>query len=333
MKIHETYIKRCIQIAKNGLPDAMPNPSVGALLTYNNTIIAEGFTSAYGGAHAEVNCIAFAKANLPQLLPESTLYVTLEPCSHYGKTPPCANLIIESGIKRVIIGTIDPHSKVAGNGIKLLLEAGIDVSVGMLEQECQEINKRFFTFHKSKRPYIILKWAASQDGFMAPLSRKAQKPVWITNDYSRQLVHKWRAEEQAILVGANTVIADNPSLTTRDWHGNSPVRVILDTRGTLSKKFAVFNDDAPTIILNTTDPKKICSSLYEAGIQSVIIEGGARTLRIFIEALLWDEARVFTGQTFLKEGIPAPTVGIQAIATQTLNIQEDRLTIFKNYRA
>lgn len=317
-------------MAKNGLPDAMPNPSVGALLVHNNTIIAEGFTSAYGGAHAEVNCIAFAQENYPERLPESTLYVTLEPCSHYGKTPPCAHLIIDSGIKRVIIGTIDPHAKVAGKGIKLLLEAGIDVSVGFLEKECQEINKRFFTFHTSKRPYIILKWAASQDGFMAPTSKSEQKPVWITNTFSRQLVHKWRSEEQAILVGAKTVLEDNPSLTTRDWHGKSPTRIVLDTRNNLPQNLAVFNNDAKTLTLHTTDPTKICDALYKEDIQSVIIEGGANTLQAFIDLELWDEARVFTGATFLKKGIKAPVLGTQAAHTSSQDIQGDRLTIFKN---
>lgn len=316
-------------MAKNGLPDAMPNPSVGALLVHNNKIIAEGYTSAYGGAHAEVNCIAFAKENAPKLLPESTLYVTLEPCSHYGKTPPCANLIIDSGIKRVVIGTIDPHAKVAGNGIKKLLEAGIDVNVGVLETECRDINKRFFTFHQKKRPYIILKWAATQDGFIAPLSKEVQEPVWITNTASRLLVHKWRSQEQGILVGANTVVHDNPSLTTRDWSGKSPTRVVLDTRNNLSDELAVFNQDAKTIKLNTTDPQEICDVLYEQGMQSVLIEGGARTLQDFIDAALWDEARLFTGAVVLKEGIKAPVLGPKTTPIQTKEIQGDHLTIFK----
>jgi diaminohydroxyphosphoribosylaminopyrimidine deaminase/5-amino-6-(5-phosphoribosylamino)uracil reductase len=330
VKIHETYIKRCIQIAKNGLPAAIPNPSVGALLVHNNTIIAEGYTSAYGGAHAEVNCIAFAKAQTPDLIPTSTLYVTLEPCSHFGKTPPCANLIIDSGIKKVVIGTLDPFAKVAGRGIKKLREAGIDVTVGILEKECYIINRRFFTYHEKKRPYIILKWAQSQDGFIAPLEKNEQKPVWITNQYSRQLVHKWRSEEQAILVGANTVIVDNPSLTTRDWEGTSPIRVVIDVQGNLTKDFAVFNNYSRTITIDTLDPQEICKTLYKENIQSVIIEGGSKTLARFIESNLWDEARIFTGPIHLKDGIKAPVLSKTFMPLDSKIIQGDVLAFYKN---
>ena len=330
MKIHETYIKRCIQLAKNGFPTAMPNPSVGAVLVYHDRIIAEGYTSAYGGPHAEVNCIAFAKANTPELIAKSTLYVTLEPCSHFGKTPPCANLIIDSEIKRVIIGTIDPFAKVAGNGIKKLIEAGVDVTVGVLEKECYAVNRRFFTFHEKKRPYIILKWAESEDGFIAPKQKEAQKPVWITNQYSRQLVHKWRSEEQGILVGANTVLVDNPSLTTRDWEGASPTRIVLDTKGNLPKSLAIFNGDAKTIIIDTLDPKSICDSLYKENIQSVIIEGGTKTLQAFINANLWDEARVFTGVVYLKEGVSPPQKTGHFLKIKNKAIQEDIVTVYKN---
>ena len=308
----------------------MPNPSVGAVLVYQDRIIAEGYTSAYGGPHAEVNCIAFAKANTPELIAKSTLYVTLEPCSHFGKTPPCANLIIDSEIKRVIIGTIDPFAKVAGNGIKKLIEAGVDVTVGVLEKECYTVNRRFFTFHEKKRPYIILKWAESQDGFIAPKQKEAQKPVWITNQYSRQLVHKWRSEEQGILVGANTVLADNPSLTTRDWKGASPTRIVLDTKGNLPKSLAIFNGDAKTIIIDTLDPKSICDSLYKENIQSVIIEGGTKTLQAFINANLWDEARVFTGAVCLKEGVSPPQKTEHFLKTKSKAIQEDIVTVYKN---
>ena len=330
MKIHETYIKRCIQIAKNGLPAAIPNPSVGALLVHNDTIIAEGYTSAYGGAHAEVNCIAFAKAQTPDLIPTSTLYVTLEPCSHFGKTPPCANLIIDSGIKKVVIGTLDPFAKVAGRGIKKLREAGIDVTVGILEKECYIINRRFFTYHEKKRPYIILKWAQSQDGFIAPLEKNEQKPVWITNQYSRQLVHKWRSEEQAILVGANTVIVDNPSLTTRDWEGTSPIRVVIDVQGNLTKDFAVFNNYSRTITIDTLDPQEICKTLYKENIQSVIIEGGSKTLARFIESNVWDEARIFTGPIHLKDGIKAPVLSKTFMPLDSKIIQGDVLAFYKN---
>lgn len=317
-------------MAKNGLPLAMPNPSVGAILVHKNTIIAEGFTSPYGGAHAEVNCIAFAKANTPELIADSTLYVSLEPCSHYGKTPPCADLVIKSGIKKVIIGTVDSNTKVAGNGIKKLLEAGVDVTIGICEEECLELNKRFFTYHTKKRPYIILKWAESKDGFIAPIHKAAQKPVWITSTYSRQLVHKWRSEEQAILVGANTVIADNPSLTTRDWEGKSPMRIVLDIQGSLPEDAAVFNKAAKTTRLTTNKPKDICDSLYEERIQSVLVEGGAKTLQRFIDDELWDEARVFTGPVLFTEGVAAPKLGKSATQSKTTTLQEDSLIIYKN---
>lgn len=317
-------------MAKNGLPAAMPNPSVGALLVHNDTIIAEGYTSAYGGAHAEVNCIAFAKAQTPDLIPTSTLYVTLEPCSHFGKTPPCANLIIDSGIKKVVIGTLDPFAKVAGRGIKKLREAGIDVTVGILEKECYIINRRFFTYHEKKRPYIILKWAQSQDGFIAPREKNEQKPVWITNQYSRQLVHKWRSEEQAILVGANTVIVDNPSLTTRDWEGTSPIRVVIDVQGNLTKDFAVFNNYSRTITIDTLDPQEICKTLYKENIQSVIIEGGSKTLARFIESNVWDEARIFTGPIHLKDGIKAPVLSKTFMPLDSKIIQGDVLAFYKN---
>ncbi|TVZ53254.1 bifunctional diaminohydroxyphosphoribosylaminopyrimidine deaminase/5-amino-6-(5-phosphoribosylamino)uracil reductase RibD [Dokdonia sp. Hel_I_53] len=330
MKIHNTYIKRCLELAKNGLPEAMPNPSVGAVLVYGDTIIAEGYTTAYGGSHAEVNCIAFAKANHPEKIEKSTLYVSLEPCSHYGKTPPCADLVIDSGIKKVVVGTLDPFAKVAGNGIKKLIQAGIDVTVGVLEAECYELNKRFFTFHKLNRPYIILKWAETIDGFIAPETRDAQNPVWITNTYSRQLVHKWRAEEMGILVGGKTVLADNPSLTTRDWEGNSPVRIVIDTKGTLSKDLAIFDSSAKTIVLSESDPEKICELLFKEELQSVIIEGGAQTLQRFIDSNLWDEARVFVGQSHFKNGTKAPKRSSDFVRLSSESIKGDILNIYKN---
>lgn len=308
----------------------MPNPSVGAVLVHKKRIIAEGFTSAYGGPHAEVNCIAYAKANTPQLIPESTLYVSLEPCSHFGKTPPCADLIIRSQIPRVVIGTIDPYAQVAGRGIQKLKDAGIEVIVGVLEKECLESNARFFTFHLKKRPYIILKWAASQDGFIAPVSKNKQEPVWITNRFSRQLVHKWRSEEQAILIGAATALADNPSLTTRDWSGESPIRVVLDNRANLPKELNVFNEDAKTIRLSTTNPIEICKHLYTNGIQSIIIEGGARTLQAFIDANFWDEARVFAGTSVFKAGVKAPVFKTDTFHIKTISLKNDLLTYYKN---
>lgn len=304
MNIHEKYIKRCIEIGENGLGTTRPNPMVGSVIVYNDAIIGEGFTSRYGSNHAEVNAI---KSVLDKsLLKKATLYVTLEPCSHFGKTPPCSDLIIKSQIPNVVIGCIDDNEQVAGKGIKKLKEAGCNVTVGVLENACKNHHKRFFTFHNKKRPYIILKWAETRDGFIAPETKNEQKPVWITNIYSRQLVHRWRAEEQAILIGTNTVIEDNPSLTVRDWKGENPIRVVLDKKGILSKDFNVFNEKAKTTIIKETSAKAICEKLFESDINSIIIEGGAKTLQIFINENLWDEARVFTGDVSFIRGIKAP---------------------------
>jgi len=345
VKIHEKYIKRALQIAKNGLPSAMPNPSVGAVIVHENEIIGEGYTSPYGGAHAEVHAIRsvhvnrsklgkdFAKADTEKLLSQSTLYVTLEPCSHHGKTPPCADLIIKNGIKKVIIGTVDPFAKVAGAGIKKLKDAGIEVVVGFLEAACIASNIRFFTFYQKKRPYIILKWAETQDGFIAPKTRNAQAPVWITNTYSRQLVHKWRSEEQAILVGANTVIADNPSLTTRSWEGKNPTRIVISNGMTLDPNMAIYNDAAPTITIDSHDITEICDTLYTEGIQSVLIEGGAKTLQRFIDTNVWDEARIFKGTTAFKEGTRAPQLSKKFEILSTQNISNDIVTMYKNTTA
>jgi len=311
VKIHEKYINRCIEIAKNGLGYTRPNPMVGCVIVYENTIIGEGFTSPYGGRHAEVNAISSVKEK--SLLKKSTLYVTLEPCSHFGKTPPCSNLIIEHQIPKVVIGALDTNCKVAGKGIEALKAAGCDVTVGVLENECKTHHKRFFTFHNNKRPYIILKWAESKDGFIAPLSKAEQKPVWITNTISRQLVHKWRAEEHAILVGANTVLADNPSLTVRDWTGQNPIRIVLDRDDNLPKDLAIFDNASKTLIITKNDidfskyiASQVCTFLYNKEIQSVIIEGGSKTLQSFIDEKLWDEAKVFTGKMILNEGVKAP---------------------------
>lgn len=333
MKIHEKYIKRCIEIAKNGLGSTRPNPMVGCVIVHNNLIIGEGFTSPYGGPHAEVNAIE--SVNNKALLKEATLYVTLEPCSHFGKTPPCSDLIIKHQIPKVIIGTIDDNSLVAGQGIKKLKAAGCQVTVGILEQECKQHHKRFFTFHNKKRPYIILKWAESANGFLAPKTKKEQKPVWITNPYSRQLVHKWRAEEQAILIGGNTVIKDNPSLTVRDWAGQHPTRIVLDKHDNLPKTASVFNNEAKTIVftpehLNFSNPiaSQICEQLHQQNITSVIIEGGTKTLQTFINENLWDEARVFYGNNFFEYGTKAPTLKGTLISEQ--HILNDTLKYFSN---
>lgn len=347
MNIHEAYIKRCIEIAKNGLGTTRPNPMVGSVIVYNNKIIGEGFTSAYGGNHAEVNAIN--SVTNKSLLKEATLYVTLEPCSHFGKTPPCSDLIIKHQIPNVVIGCIDDNSLVAGKGIEKLKNAGCHVIVGVLERDCKEHHKRFFTFHNKKRPFIILKWAQTADGFIAPETKNEQKPVWITNEFSRQLVHKWRAEEQAILVGTNTVLQDNPSLTVRDWTGQNPIRIVLDKENKLLKKLTIFNNKAQSIIISsniqkskTQNPqhefinwdlqnsiaKQICNVLYNNNINSVIIEGGAKTLQTFINEGLWDEARIFTGTAIFKNGVKAPTLHGTLISEH--NILTDILKTYKN---
>ncbi|MDH7914052.1 bifunctional diaminohydroxyphosphoribosylaminopyrimidine deaminase/5-amino-6-(5-phosphoribosylamino)uracil reductase RibD [Winogradskyella sp. SYSU M77433] len=333
MKIHEKYINRCLQIAKNGLGTTRPNPMVGAVIVYNKKIIGEGFTSPYGQAHAEVNAINSVKDK--SLLSKSTIYVTLEPCSHYGKTPPCSDLIIENKIPNVVIGCIDDNPEVAGKGIQKLRDAGCSVIVGVLEKDCKKHLKRFFSFHNKKRPYIILKWAETKDGFIAPQTKDEQKPVWITNIYSRQLVHKWRAEEQAILVGTNTVIEDNPSLTVRDWCGNNPSRIVLDRNSKLDTSFSVFNTQAETITITEKDidfekpiAYQIGSFLHSNSINSVIIEGGSKTLQTFIEEDIWDEARVFIGNSEFKSGIKAPDFEGNLISET--KIKKDTLRIYTN---
>ncbi len=333
MQTHEVYISRCIEIAKNGLGYTRPNPMVGSVIVHNNKIIGEGFTSPYGGSHAEVNAINSVENK--SLLKESTLYVTLEPCSHFGKTPPCSDFIIKHKIPNVVIGCIDDNIEVAGQGIKKLKNAGHNVIVGVLEYKCKTHHKRFFTFHNKKRPYIILKWAETNDGLIAPETKQEQKPVWITNNYSKQLVHKWRAEEQAILVGTNTVLEDNPSLTTRNWTGKNPVRVVIDKNEKLPKTLSVFNNEAETILVSdkTIDFSKnvaqqICDLLFKNNINSIIIEGGAKTLQTFIDTNLWDEARVFIGQPKFTNGTKAPKLEGSLISEE--KIDTNNLKIYMN---
>ncbi len=339
-------MSRCLQLAQNALPSAMPNPAVGAVLVVNDRIIGEGFTSAYGGPHAEVNAIAASMGD--KLLKKATLYVSLEPCSHFGKTPPCSDLIIAKGIKKVVVGTVDPFAEVAGRGIQKLMNAGCEVTVGILEKECRALNRRFFCFHQKKRPYIILKWAETANGFVAPTfaERKKREPVWITNPYSRQLVHKWRTEEAAILVGTTTVIEDDPQLTSRSWKGKNPKRIVLDRSGKIPVESSIFNALAETVVLTEnpkTDakniryvsvkfdenlPNQICELLYKEGLQSVIVEGGTKTLQSFIDAGLWDEACVFIGQKCFKNGLKAPEINGVLICEKT--ILEDRLQIWES---
>ncbi|MGO4905987.1 bifunctional diaminohydroxyphosphoribosylaminopyrimidine deaminase/5-amino-6-(5-phosphoribosylamino)uracil reductase RibD [Flavobacterium sp. W20_MBD1_R3] len=346
MKIHEKYIKRCIELAKNGLGTTYPNPLVGSVIVYDGKIIGEGWHQKAGEPHAEVNAVNSVKDK--SLLKKATIYVSLEPCSHFGKTPPCCDLIIANKIPNVVIGTVDSNVKVAGNGIKKLMEAGTNVTVGVLEAECNELNKRFFTFHEKKRPYIILKWAESQDGFIAPLERSENKPVWITNPYSRQMVHKWRTEEQAILVGTQTVVDDNPKLNARDWYGNDPIRIVLDRSNRIPKNSHILDNQVKTmlfsefrmgvekenVIFETIDFKKnraeqVLQSLYKQQIQSVIIEGGRQTLQTFIDANLWDEARIFIGNIQFETGIRAPVFVHKQFSKQCIGT--DELLIHRNH--
>jgi diaminohydroxyphosphoribosylaminopyrimidine deaminase/5-amino-6-(5-phosphoribosylamino)uracil reductase len=348
VNIQDKYISRCIELAKNGLGTTYPNPLVGSVIVHNGKIIGEGWHKKSGEPHAEVNAVNSVKDK--SLLKESTIYVSLEPCSHFGKTPPCCDLIIENKIPNVVIGTVDPNIKVAGNGIKKLIDAGANVTVGFLEAECNELNKRFFTFHKKKRPYVILKWAESQDGFIAPLEilRNEQKPVWITNEFSRQLVHKWRSEEQAILVGTNTVIDDNPKLDVRDWTGNNPIRIVLDPNNRIPKDKTIFDNQIKTIIISNTisstneenvifevidfeqnPTQQILHVLYQHQIQSVIIEGGRQTLQTFIDENIWDEARIFKGNNYFENGTKAPIITLKNIEKHS--ISNDELIIARNH--
>ncbi len=345
----EKYISRCIQLAKNGLGSTFPNPMVGCVIVHNDSIIGEGFTSAYGGNHAEVNAIHSVKDKT--LLSKSILYVTLEPCSHYGKTPPCSDLIIRFKIPHVVIGTTDSNSKVAGRGIQKLKDAGCNVTLGLLQKECQKHHKRFLTFHQKKRPYIILKWAETLDRLIAPEKEKRNEkaqPYWITNKYSRQMVHKWRSEEQAILVGTNTVLEDNPKLNVRTWNGKSPTRIILDKDLKVKGDYHIFDQYTKTIIITQQNNmrlqeegidyeiidfsknigQQVCEVLQKQDIISVLIEGGSKTIQTFIDANLWDEARVFTGSIAFGNGLKAPRLS-NRVATSK-QIESDTLTIYTN---
>lgn len=349
-------MQRCLQIAKNGIGTTRPNPSVGAVVVLNDEIIGEGFTSPYGGNHAEVNAIDAVKNK--SLLKNATIYVTLEPCSHFGKTPPCADLIVKNQIKNVVIGCVDSNSLVAGKGIERLRNAGIHVVVGVLENECKEHHKRFFTVQNKKRPFIILKWAETNNGFIAPLNKESNHPIWISNQYSQQLVHKWRAEEHAILVGTNTVIADNTKLNVRNWSGNNPIRIVLDRSLRIPNSAHVFDGSVKTIcfteiriesqeerdVISSEVEKsqlifeqinfskniaqQVCEVLQEHQIQSVIIEGGTQTLQTFIDANLWDEARIFIGENEFEKGVKSPEIKGKLI--EEININNDVLKMYRN---
>jgi diaminohydroxyphosphoribosylaminopyrimidine deaminase / 5-amino-6-(5-phosphoribosylamino)uracil reductase len=336
---------RCLQLATLGEGYVAPNPMVGAVLVHNNRIIGEGYHRVFGHAHAEVNCINSVKEEDSVLIPHATLYVSLEPCSHFGKTPPCTDLIIRNKIPKVVVGCTDPFPQVKGRGIELLRSHGVEVTEGILQAQCVELNKRFFTFQMQHRPYIILKWAQSSNNKMARADRGRFN---ISSEYSRRMVHQWRSQEASILVGTNTAFFDDPELTNRFWHGPSPIRLIVDVELKLPSSLKLFNKEIKTIIFNrlrheesdnlvyyqiTTDVSlvhQVVHALYQLKIQSVLVEGGARLLQSFIDEDMWDELRIITNeQLVMPEGIAAP-VFEKAEKISTSHLTRDRLDIYKH---
>ena len=337
---HETYMQRCLDLAQKALGKTYPNPLVGCVIVHNDVIIGEGFHEKAGKNHAEINAINSVKN--PELLKESTIYVSLEPCAHFGKTPPCANKIVEIGFEKVVIGTLDSHDKVNGKGKQIIENAGIEVISGILEKECKELNKRFFTFHQKKRPFLILKWAESGDGFLD----QNYKPTQIGNTLTKQFVHELRSQEHAILVGTKTALIDNPSLTTREIVGRNPVRILIDFDLKVSATFNLYNNEAETIIINSVKEtiegtikfikikkenflESLMQKLFELHIQSVIIEGGSYTLQQFIDANLWDEAIIIKNENLqLLNGTKAPKLNTEKIETK--EFRDNIIEFYKN---
>ncbi len=350
MNIHEIFLKRCISLAKNGIGTTFPNPLVGSVIVFDDKIIGEGWHKKSGEPHAEVVAINSVKDK--SLLKKSTIYVSLEPCSHFGKTPPCANLIVEKGIKNIVIGIIDSNSKVCGKGVEFLKSNGCNVTVGILENECFSLNKRFFTFHNKKRPYIFLKWAETKDGFIDKLRNKNSQnsPNWISNNISQKYVHKMRSEEQAVLIGTNTALNDNPSLTARKWYGKNPIRVVLDRSLKIPSTYNLYDDRCKTIVITEREnnklskrnvifekisfekniPIEICKILFKHEIQSVIIEGGRKLLQSFIDENLWDEAIVFVGNSKFSNGLRAPN--IKGVSAETKMFLDDKVLTYQNQK-
>ncbi|HPB24600.1 MAG TPA: bifunctional diaminohydroxyphosphoribosylaminopyrimidine deaminase/5-amino-6-(5-phosphoribosylamino)uracil reductase RibD [Bacteroidales bacterium] len=348
MQQDELFMRRCIDLAMNGLGNVAPNPMVGCVIVHHGLIVGEGFHAVFGGPHAEVAAINATKNK--EILNESTLYVSLEPCCHFGKTPPCTDKIIQTGIKKVVVGIRDPFAQVQGMGIARLREAGVEVVEGVLEADCAALNKRFFTFHQKKRPYVILKWAQSLDGFIDK-TRDTDEPHinWITGEKIRLLVHRWRSEEQAILTGKNTVLKDDPQLTVREWYGKNPLRLVIDRQLAISSTAKIMDNAAQTVVFNSVkdavcgniEYKKLDFSkniipemltvLYEKNIQSLIVEGGCVTLQSFIDEGCWDEARVFSGNCFFFNGIRGPVINGRLENIQ--NIGADKLSTITNNRA
>lgn len=340
---HEFFMARCLQLASNGLGNTYPNPFVGSIIVHQNKIIGEGYTSQYGGPHAEVNAIENVKDK--SLLSDSTLYVTLEPCAHFGKTPPCCDLIITKKIPRVVVGCVDPFAQVNGEGIRRMREQGVEVIVGVLQEECLTLNKRFFTFHQKKRPYIILKWAETFNGYFAPVQHEQK---WITNVYSKQLVHWWRTQEEAILIGTKTAIIDNPQLNARLVNAQYPIRLVIDRSLEIPTTHHLYDTNFRTIIFNEIKSAElgnisfvrldfeqeiipsILETLYQENITSVIVEGGVKTLNSFIKQNLWDEARIFRSAIRWQDGIKSPEIKGKIILEKT--ILNDHLTVIRNER-
>lgn len=344
----ELYMQRCLELANLGMGNVSPNPLVGCVIVSDGHIIGEGYHAKFGEAHAEVNAInSVLKKHGEQaasLLAKATAYVSLEPCAHFGKTPPCADLLIKHQVKKVVIGNRDPFDGVNGKGIQKLKEAGIEVISGILDDECSWLNRRFFKRIRKQRPYIILKWASTADGYFAP---KDASQRWISGPMAKQMVHKWRTEEDAVLVGKLTALADNPQLNAREWKGKNPIRILIDRHLQVPASHLIYNDAAKTIVFNEQKtevyqnihyiqmedmqyylPQKIAYQLYLMDIQSIIIEGGANILHQFIKGNLWDEARVFKSNKIWKDGIPSPQ--INGLIIDQLNIENDTLTVFQN---
>ncbi|SFD03970.1 diaminohydroxyphosphoribosylaminopyrimidine deaminase [Chitinophaga sp. CF118] len=339
----EFFMQRCLQLARLGAGQVAPNPMVGAVLVHQGRIIGEGYHRLYGFAHAEVNCVQSVKPEDQHLIPAATMYVSLEPCAHHGKTPPCANLIVAQGIKEVVIGCVDTFSKVSGRGIEILKDAGITVRTAVLEQECRELNNRFFTFHEKKRPYIILKWAQSPAGYIGTIDGK---PVRISNAFSDRLVHRWRSEEMSILVGTNTALMDNPRLNNRLWTGKDPIRLVIDRTLKIPRQNHLWDGSIATLFFTEHASGKdgltetvqvdfqqpllpqLMQQLYERHIQSVLVEGGANLLQHFITTELWDEARVITGTNLFPGGLPVPAMPHAELTGQT-DLEGDRILYYR----
>ena len=343
-------MRRALELAERGFPFTRPNPMVGAVLVLDQQVIAEGWHVRLGDAHAEVSCFQdAADKNIdPKKIAAATLYVTLEPCAHTGKTPPCVEAILRRGVKNIVVGTLDPNPIVNGKGVRALEQGGASVTVGVLENECRALNKRFFCFHEKKRPYIIFKWAQTADGFIA---RKDNSSKWISGEAARGLVHKWRDEESAIMVGTNTVIFDNPYLTSRVQGGRNPVRVLIDREQKIPTSFHVFDESATTLLYNESEDysygaaelikipfddkllSTVVSDLHQRGVQSMIIEGGAALINSFIKSDLWDEARIFITEKTFGSGILAPTLKPPAALqpAMTLGTEQDRLFVIERF--